>query len=293
MIENFLGTLVSVLTYQAIGVALFLPLELAFPKVCIPFKDRAGGLIFLLALAPITAAVAALMMGLSHALGIKPIPFHFGFWTPVVAAIVGALWLDLQFYVVHRLEHRFFWRFHAVHHSIRNLSAVNSYHHWTEPLMGVVTIGIPLMFVDVQIGPGLGVLTFLFRYQQFYIHSASRPNFGPLRWLLVDNRYHRIHHSMQPEHYDKNFGAMSPLWDWVFGTLHMPAKGEWPEVGLNEIDEPQSLREWSSAPWRISSVGDRGRGEPGSPQSGVGDFYSPDVGGDVAGGRVERVGADV
>jgi sterol desaturase/sphingolipid hydroxylase (fatty acid hydroxylase superfamily) len=255
--QEFFTGLISILGYQAIGVSLFLPLELAFPKARVRFADRARGVLFLLAVAPLTALVGATLVVIKSALGIRGVPIHFGFGAPVVASIIAALWGDLQFYVIHRIEHRFFWRFHAVHHAIRNPSAANSYHHWTEPLIGLTT-AIPLLFLDVEIGPTLGVLTFLFTFQQFYIHSASRVHFGPLRWVLVDNRYHRIHHSNDPRHYDLNFGAGTPLWDWLFGTMYMPASSEWPDVGLKNLDESRNLREWSSAPFRLgSNLGDQ------------------------------------
>ena len=266
MFEDFILNLIGLLTYQVIGVALFLPFELAFPKQRIGLKARADGFIFLMATALVTALVFAIVNLLKAVLHLPTlIVFHHSLWSPVLAAIVGALWIDLQFYTVHRLEHRFFWRFHAVHHSVRNLSAANSYHHWTESLMGL-PLAIPLLFIDVQIGPTLAVLAFLFRYQQFYIHSASRPHFGPLRWMLVDNRYHRIHHSMEQRHYDKNFGAMSPLWDWLFGTLHMPKSNEWPDVGLAEVDEPTSLREWSNLPWRYRRAISQGPSSKSDPE---------------------------
>jgi len=150
-----------------------------------------------------------------------------------------------------------------VHHSIKNLSAANSYHHWSESLMGL-PLTIPLLFVDIQFGPALAALAFMFRYQQFYIHSASKPHFGPLRLLLVDNRYHRIHHSVQPEHHHKNFGAMTPLWDWLFGTLHMPKSSEWPDVGLRQVGQPDGLLEWSTLPWRLRD-GEPADLSPGSP----------------------------
>lgn len=245
--EVLLVSLLSVLAYQFIGVALFLPLELAFPKVRIPLVARVRGFIFLLAVAPVTALVAAGLETFKDAVGIDGLNFSHGLGAPVVASIALAVWFDLQFYVIHRLEHRFFWRFHAVHHSIRNLSAANSFHHWTEPLMGL-TVALPLLFIEVEIAPTLGFLTFLLNFWQFYIHSSSRVHVGPLRWLVIDNRYHRIHHSVKPEHYGKNFGAMTPFWDWLFGTLYMPKRDEWPSVGLAEVEEPKSLRQWSSLP---------------------------------------------
>lgn len=250
MFLEFILNLVGLIAYQLVGVALFLPFEIAFPKARLTVFQRADGLIYLFATALVTAFVFALLSNAKAAFHIPTLIVFHSHWSPVVAAVLAALYVDLQFYIVHRIEHRFFWRFHAVHHSIRNLSAANSYHHWSESLMGL-PLAIPLLFIDINFGPALAVLAFMFRYQQFYIHSASKPHFGPLRWLLVDNRYHRIHHSMQPEHHDKNFGAMTPLWDWLFGTMYMPRSSEWPDVGLADLGEPRSLKEWSSAPWRL------------------------------------------
>src|SRR5207253_2446007 len=42
--------------------------------------------------------------------------------------------------------------------------------------------------------------------------------------LLISPAHHQIHHSTNPVHFDKNFGAGLALYDWLFGTLHMPSK---------------------------------------------------------------------
>lgn len=267
MIELFLVSLLSLVGYQLVGVAIFLPVELAFPRERMRLAERAGGLIFLLAGAMVAAAAAVAAASLRPVLGIHPVALHTTAGGPLLAAVCLALWVDFQFYVSHRIEHRFLWRFHQVHHSIRHLSAANSYHHWTEPLW-LATIGLPLLFVDVAIGPTLGLLTLLFRVQQFYIHSSTRPHFGPLRRLLIDNRYHRIHHSVEPAHHHKNFGAMTPLWDWLFGTMYQPAAHEWPAVGLADVTPPDSLADWLKIPPlrdgpqpRLASGPGGGRGE--------------------------------
>ena len=33
-----------------------------------------------------------------------------------------------------------------------------------------------------------------------------------------------MHHSSNPKHFDRNFGASLSVWDWMFGTLYIPAK---------------------------------------------------------------------
>jgi len=80
--------------------------------------------------------------------------------------------------------------------------------------------------------PGLATRGALATLQSQYIHSPTRLHFGPLWRLVYDNRFHRIHHSLEPRHFEKNFGVTTPLWDWMFGTLYVPAKDEWPDTGL-------------------------------------------------------------
>lgn len=35
--------------------------------------------------------------------------------------------------------------------------------------------------------------------------------------------HHQIHHSSDPTHFNKNMGSCLALWDWMFGTLRVPA----------------------------------------------------------------------
>ena len=51
-----------------------------------------------------------------------------------------------------------------------------------------------------------------------YLHSPIRLHLGVLGRYIVDNRVHRIHHSLEPAHFDKNFGMFTTLWDRLFGT---------------------------------------------------------------------------
>ena len=42
--------------------------------------------------------------------------------------------------------------------------------------------------------------------------------------LLQSPAHHQIHHSDNPAHFEKNLGFALAFWDWVFGTLYIPAK---------------------------------------------------------------------
>ena len=42
--------------------------------------------------------------------------------------------------------------------------------------------------------------------------------------LFLSPAHHQIHHSTNPMHFDKNLGSCLGVWDWLFGTLHVPGK---------------------------------------------------------------------
>ena len=171
--------------------------------------------------------------------------------TIVLVAIAAAVVQDFFFYWGHRIQHRWLWRWHAPHHAIRNMSAVNSWHHWSEVAMHAALVSLPMSLLSPYFGPRPFLIGVLLSWQPIYLHSATRLQLGPrLSKLIIDGRFHRIHHSLEKRHYDRNFGAVTPLWDWLFGTAYFPRRDEWPDVGLDNVPDPQTVGEWSSLPWR-------------------------------------------
>ena len=166
----------------------------------------------------------------------------------VIASIAAAYVGDFFYYWCHRIQHRCFWRFHAIHHSVREMSGITSYHHVSEQVFKFILYMVPLTILtrDPFSVPILGSLL---SFQGFYIHSPTRINFGPLGRYFVDNRFHRIHHSVETRHFDKNFGIFTTLWDSLFGTAYFPAPDEWPATGVEGLPEPQSVRDYLLAPF--------------------------------------------
>lgn len=170
----------------------------------------------------------------------------------ILGALLGLLVNDFFFYWYHRFQHRWLWRWHAVHHSIEQLNATNSYHHPSEALTTIILMQIPMSLLIGIHTPVSPIVNFIVACHIVWIHSPTRMTFGPLRAVLVDNRFHRIHHSLEPAHFDKNFGAFTTLWDRLFGTCHMPGRSEWPSVGITAARQPRSFGEWVALPWRMN-----------------------------------------
>ncbi|MEA3013743.1 MAG: hypothetical protein QOD42_2288 [Sphingomonadales bacterium] len=223
--------------------------------------SRVNGLAYWVVFIPLSAVLLAGLASLWQALGLRPLlslpAFQSFAWigplAAVIAVLAAAIVNDFFFYWAHRFQHRFLWRYHAVHHSIREMNAVNSYHHASEAIVSLLLYTVPTSLIVADLGPGLPFASFAIWLHIVWIHSPTRANFGPLRALFVDNRFHRLHHSLEERHFDRNFGAFTTLWDRLFGTACFPARDDWPAVGLAGIDEPRNVREWIDLPARYAN----------------------------------------
>ena len=189
----------------------------------------------------------------------KPISFAFssigaaplvGPTLEVLAMIFVPLFLhDLWFYWSHRLEYKVpvLWSFHKIHHSDERMNTATwaRDHFMQESWRAFFSVFALGLIVDLDLREAgkaaLYSTMFLSSLSMFY-HSAIRVQ---LRWLdriLVTPQVHRIHHSIGPEHYNKNFADGLPIFDILFGTYRRPAKDEFPATGVGpEFPAPRSL----------------------------------------------------
>lgn len=170
-------------------------------------------------------------------------------WLAAAAGVI--LVTDLFGYWFHRIQHGPLWPVHAVHHSIEDLHAVSAYRHPIDAAFQFVLVFAPMSLLPFGAGPEVLIVSVLTSLQLNFIHCPVQVTFGPLRYFLVDNAFHRIHHSVEPRHFGKNYGVLTTVWDQVFRTAYFPAKDEWPDTGLAEIREPRSIREWLDLPVRM------------------------------------------
>lgn len=163
----------------------------------------------------------------------------------LVGPVLFLILYDFFNYWMHRAQHRWFWRQHRVHHSITNLSSMNSYFHPTEHLFRVSLIYLPMALLFGWGASGMTVVaSIVMALDGFFVHSPSRLNFGPLRHLFVDNAFHRIHHSVEERHFERNFGAFTTIWDRLFRTAHFPVRDEWPDTGIVGFAEPVTVMDY-------------------------------------------------
>lgn len=133
--------------------------------------------------------------------------------------VTGLLFYDLCFYWHHRAGHRvaFLWATHAVHHQSEdyNLStalrqpATNWLAGWVFYLPMAVAGYPPAVLATV------GLVDILYQY---WIHTQQVGRLGWLdRWLNTPSN-HRVHHAVNDEYLDRNYGGIFVIWDRLFGT---------------------------------------------------------------------------
>ena len=137
-------------------------------------------------------------------------------WTQVISTLMV---IDFIYYWFHRTSHRvrFFWGIHMNHHSSEEMNFLVSLRQaWFNPLFRV-----PFFFILPLIGfnPFLtfivGAASTLWAVIQ---HTQTIGKLGPLEWFMVTPSAHRVHHGVNEEYLNKNFGNLFIVWDRIFGT---------------------------------------------------------------------------
>jgi sterol desaturase/sphingolipid hydroxylase (fatty acid hydroxylase superfamily) len=153
----------------------------------------------------------------------------------ILAFVLG----DFLAWASHIMHHRLatLWEFHKVHHSQRSMNMLtDNREHFVETVINAAFIFVPARLLGLDT-VAAGTLAFLSNYLQAMNHANIRTNLGPLRFILVSPQHHRVHHSLEREHYNINYGSVISTWDYLFGTrLHN--KSVYPRVGVNDESFP-------------------------------------------------------
>ena len=163
-------------------------------------------------------------------------------WMQIVAALAIT---TVGGYAGHRAAHEvpLLWRFHRVHHSVREMDwlAANHLHPLDQIFVRSAAV-LPLY----ALGFGrlsLGAFVVLTTLQAIFVHANVRLTFGPLRWLIATPQFHHWHHAREPEAYNSNYAGEFPLVDALFGTLYLPAH-RWPaQYGIDDTEPAGYLRQ--------------------------------------------------
>jgi sterol desaturase/sphingolipid hydroxylase (fatty acid hydroxylase superfamily) len=173
------------------------------------------------------------------------LPSWLGYAAPVLLALASVLVMNFAQYWIHRAQHAvpILWRFHAVHHSIEDMDAMNSYTHPLDNLLERIGFMLMASLIGFSFDTLIVMVGFISIHDRL-LHTRAPINFGSLGWLFVDNRYHFLHHSSRPQDYGRNYSSWFSVWDRMFGTYLKPHGSELPPTGVGDIHPPRTVLEF-------------------------------------------------
>ncbi len=172
---------------------------------------------------------------------------HFAvpFGVAVVSSVVA---LDLIIYLQHVLFHAVpaLWRLHRVHHADLDYDVTTGARF--HPIEIVLSMIIKFGAIVALGAPVLAVVVF-----EVVLNSTALFNHGnvripgsvdrALRWLVVTPDMHRVHHSVEDDEANSNFGFNLSWWDRLFGTYRdQPRAGhEGMTIGIHRYRDPRQV----------------------------------------------------
>ena len=158
-------------------------------------------------------------------------------WPTALQLIVFFVVLDFVQWFTHTLLHKypFFWKFHKVHHSVKEMGfAAHLRYHWMENILykPLKTFGVMILF---GFEPKQAfIVHFVAIIIGHFNHSNIKITYGPLKYLINNPVMHLYHHAQDlPEgKYGVNFGISLSIWDYIFKTNYIPEDSGKVELGF-------------------------------------------------------------
>jgi len=186
-------------------------------------------------------------------------PHHWPFLAQVALMVLAA---DFFRYWLHRAMHEIpsLWRLHAVHHSPKQLYALNvGRFHPLEKVTQYFCDVLPFALVGVMPEVLAGRIV-LYGANGFYQHCNCRIRLGWLNYVAAGPELHRWHHSKRAAEANSNYGNNVIFWDLLFGTWFLPKDQAVGKLGLLNRGYPTGFLGQLKAPFVRGLEGSEGRG---------------------------------
>ena len=138
---------------------------------------------------------------------------------------------DFSYYWFHRISHesRLFWASHVVHHSSQHYNLSTALRQtWVPMTYFPFWIWMPLVGFEPYMVFLAQAWSLIY---QFWIHTErvrKLPRF--VEFFLNTPSHHRVHHGVNEQYLDRNYGGILIIWDRMFGTYE--PEGERVRYGL-------------------------------------------------------------
>ena len=165
-----------------------------------------------------------------------------------VSVIASVVVMDLVIYLQHVMVHAIpvLWRLHRVHHADLDYDVTTGARfHTLEIILSmlikfatILLLGPPV--VAVVIFEVLLNATAMFNHSNIQLPGRLDQW---LRWVLVTPDMHRVHHSVEDDETNSNFGFSLTWWDRLFGTYrNQPRAGhQGMTIGIHKYRDPKKV----------------------------------------------------
>jgi len=128
---------------------------------------------------------------------------------------------DFLYYWFHRASHNIHWLWaaHVVHHSSTRLNFSTAFRQSiTYPIAGMWLFWMPMIVLGFDPLTVFAVVALNLAYQ-FFVHTQAVGKLGWLEYFFNTPSHHRVHHAINDDYIDKNFGGVLIIWDRLFGSF--------------------------------------------------------------------------
>jgi len=171
--------------------------------------------------------------------------FQVPFWPAVVISVVT---MDFVIWLQHVMVHAIplLWRLHRVHHADPDYDVTTGARF--HPIEIILSMLIKFATILLLGPPVMGVILF-----EVILNGMAMFNHGNvrlpqrldqvLRWLVVTPDMHRVHHSVEDDEANSNFGFNLSCWDRLFGTYRDQPRGghQGMTIGIHHYRQPRQV----------------------------------------------------
>ncbi|MEE8380200.1 MAG: sterol desaturase family protein [Gammaproteobacteria bacterium] len=165
-----------------------------------------------------------------------------------LTVLLSIVAMDFIVYLQHVLVHAVpaLWRFHRVHHADLDFDVTTGSRFHTIEI--IISMLIKFATIVVLGPPIIAVVIFevILNGMAMFNHSNVRLPLGldrVLRLFVVTPDMHRVHHSVEDNETNSNFGFNLSIWDRAFGTyINQPREGhEGMTIGIHTYRDPKQV----------------------------------------------------
>ena len=147
--------------------------------------------------------------------------------------LIGMVAVDFIYYWWHRASHEcnVLWAAHVVHHHSEEYNLAVALRQALFTGFTGTLFALPLALFGLPPAVYL-VCRALNTLYQFWIHTELVGKLGPVEAVLNTPSHHRVHHAINPQYLDRNYGGILIVWDRLFGSYE--PEGERPIYGTTK-----------------------------------------------------------